>query len=1103
MAPNPLDNIHGSGYTCIAVPPDGRYWYSGGHDELVRVWDTQASTDEPDYTTADSGVVTFLAATNTTWFHATAKGNVYHSPAGSTDLPTLFYQLPGGEEVCGLAVEPNGNRIAIAGAGNQIHVVSLSDTSSKVVLSGHDRLVRRVSWHPHNPWLVSCGADGRAIIWRLDRPDGQQLQRRLSVSLPRFDDATSLGHPGDCTAVWHPSHGNSFFIITSTGAIEKYSSEGELETFSLRSTATGFISAIAISPNGLYMAIAYPDRIVVCRMSSGSQISEHIHKPKEQAGASSTITQTLFLPIGNMIAWADTSGSFYHWDDPIPNDLAGPSQALSSKPAEADQSALMFDSIDDDADIAMEDDGAGADRGEDIDDERDVGYAKEMVNVTKAQRAFQPGATPWKKKKRYLTHNGVGFVEATQTDVNLVINVEFYDKSTRQGFTITDEGRLSFASLGERGAVFGSNPPASSKSEQARLIYRPYSSWNATTGWTLDLPEDERIVAVAAGGTPPTKSLRNASDVESEGAGCAVVALENGCIRFLGGSGIQQYIWHIGGDVISMVAGHEWVFVVHREGGTSLDGCQNLRYTIVALVTFELVQAGMLPLPRGRTLSWIGITEEGAPAIYDSEGLMSILDRFRRPTQGRWVPILDATKLERRKGKDESYWPIGLSSENFMCIILKGLQEYPDAHPRPIVQELPVRIPLWPTADIKATQLEEKFLRGQIHVNFLSDSLGEDYADAEVMQKELALDKELLMLINLAASSQQLQRALDLACLLHNPKSIEAAGKIAQRHSLRGLQDRLTDLHADRSQEDRYQIELEDRRSWSRRTEPIPAPRSRFEGPSTEDFDRGFLSSVAPRRALAPAVPLSRSATAFNQPQPESNFNRWGRPTLLATQDVLRPTAAPPSIADVDEEELMTTLSPGEKRKRAEAESLAAADLEGDRNPKRRLVETGSSKTGNPFAKKNPGPPSTALRKSGSFFAKAQPPEPARLGQAKPKAGSSLKPTAKQSTLAFNARAADNDAHKRSSKKQDSKAATDDSETRSESANAQATSDSGASAGDVETDQVDASVDTQADAPVDAMPVDDDEVYEWPASDAGSPPPESAPASTQTLVSAA
>lgn len=59
------------------------------------------------------------------------------------------------------------------------------------------------------------------------------------------------------------------------------------------------------------------------------------------------------------------------------------------------------------------------------------------------------------------------------------------------------------------------------------------------------------------------------------------------------------------------------------------------------------------------------------PAIYDSKGVLSILDRFRRPTQARWVPAVDTNLLARREGKQESYWAVGLHSGKFMAIILK------------------------------------------------------------------------------------------------------------------------------------------------------------------------------------------------------------------------------------------------------------------------------------------------------------------------------------------------------------------------------------------------------------------------------------------------
>jgi hypothetical protein len=44
-------------------------------------------------------------------------------------------------------------------------------------------------------------------------------------------------------------------------------------------------------------------------------------------------------------------------------------------------------------------------------------------------------------------------------------------------------------------------------------------------------------------------------------------------------------------------------------------GCQNLRYSIVDLESFELIQEGRVPLPRKVTLTWAGFSQEGVSHI--------------------------------------------------------------------------------------------------------------------------------------------------------------------------------------------------------------------------------------------------------------------------------------------------------------------------------------------------------------------------------------------------------------------------------------------------------------------------------------------------------
>jgi chromosome transmission fidelity protein 4 len=85
---------------------------------------------------------------------------------------------------------------------------------------------------------------------------------------------------------------------------------------------------------------------------------------------------------------------------------------------------------------------------------------------------------------------------------------------------------------------------------------------------------------------------------------------------------------------------------------------------------------------------------------------MYLMPRFRIPLRGTWIRVLDTNKLERKQGKDESYWPVGISSGAFHCLILKGRQEYP-SFPRPIIQELEVRLP-FRRKDPKVGPLEEQ-----------------------------------------------------------------------------------------------------------------------------------------------------------------------------------------------------------------------------------------------------------------------------------------------------------------------------------------------------------------------------------------------------------
>lgn len=248
------------------------------------------------------------------------------------------------------------------------------------------------------------------------------------------------------------------------------------------------------------------------------------------------------------------------------------------------------------------------------------------------------------------------------------------------------------------------------------------------------------------------------------------------------------------------------------------DGSTKLLYTIENVKRDEICQSeDIVALTEGAEVKNVFFSDSGDPCIYDSTGVLLILQHWRTPGQARWVPILDTKLLDRLASgrKEETYWPVAVAQNKFHCIILKGGDLYP-YFPKPLLSEFDFQIPCStskppedpeepPTTTANdGPKLEESFVRHSLLVSLFEDLIAATATDtsgtqnAELRRRELEVDKALLQLLNVECREGEHRgmKALELVGLLKDRSGtmIEAAGKVAARYGRSVLQEKIAEV---------------------------------------------------------------------------------------------------------------------------------------------------------------------------------------------------------------------------------------------------------------------------------------------------------------------
>jgi chromosome transmission fidelity protein 4 len=205
------------------------------------------------------------------------------------------------------------------------------------------------------------------------------------------------------------------------------------------------------------------------------------------------------------------------------------------------------------------------------------------------------------------------------------------------------------------------------------------------------------------------------------------------------------------------------------------------------------------------------------------------------------------------------------------------------------------------------------------------DSLGEQLTTDDISKREIAMDKELIQLIQAACKADNIPRAIELTKLLHHTASFGMASKVAAFYHLVGLQEKIAFLKEKREQEEEEEDRLEaarrKRRQW---TVPDPLPRS--------------LPNLAP--SAGGGGPSSRPNLLQDFGPPPAVY----RPGLARAVPVVETTRFSANSGDAvegfsysaDADLLSADATPEGKRKRADEDGMS---VDVDEHAKRRAFE--------------------------------------------------------------------------------------------------------------------------------------------------------------------
>ncbi|XP_037887483.1 WD repeat and HMG-box DNA-binding protein 1 [Glossina fuscipes] len=774
-----LRYAHTSGYTGLIYIDDG-YMLTCGSDGDIRKW--QGIDDDDPISNCLGEFVVCLAQRGDKLLASTDHNTVqsYILPDLDKDGTLLRFTAPV------IDIKIKDDYIAACSEDTTIKILK-GDATQPMELKGHEGPVLALDIHPKNTMLASFSGDGSVKVWDLQN-EGKELYSVQGLSKTNsFENAICFGTP-----CFEPTEGK-ILIYIKKNEIKAISTTNWEHLFSLNDDKVkGEYTYCQFSQNGLLLAAGTSKG----EISIFDFIARQSKKCEGPSSECQSITCLAWSTKNNEeLAYCDASGQL---------GTVFASSGLQKENAAGDDGELLlnndFDDIEftgatnDDAERLAkikavndddDDDWKSIEKlkskikiynGEDLPADEDTKdsvsrngslspcvdkNAPAVSNGFKLQSAFQPSCTPIHLEHRYLVWNGVGIVTSHADGANGAIDVEFHDASVHHSLHIPNYNNHNMASLSSTALVLAGE-------DSAKVVVIALAA-SGNKEWSMQLSEEDVVAVVAT-----TKLIAVATSMQF--------------LRIFTITGSQREIISIPGSVICL-SGFEDRIMLSYHAAPASQKQQNITAMLLHACGLSLKCKNItLPLTPGRQLVWQGFSDCGSPVFADSMGLVQLFN----VKSNCWYPVCDTMKLS--SSVSNNYFVISLSerSQILQAVLCRGCS-YPMTTPRPLMQELPLQMPLCDLESEK-TLLEDSLLRSSI--------MAVDNANKVI--KEVSIK-----LFALACRGEVETRAKELIETIACPDLLMLAVKYATKLGRIHLADRLTELlpQLEEEQEKRKQDE--------------------------------------------------------------------------------------------------------------------------------------------------------------------------------------------------------------------------------------------------------------------------------------------------------